>query len=235
MEIMKEEDLKKILIENKELLEENKLNELYEKFDLGDRVFLTQFFINNHINPLDYMNNIPSGFNACNTSLLEIEIPERIITINEWAFSSCVNLRKVTTYGTKLILTDAFSYCRKLEEVKLGRGATQIITSFYGCINLKNIKLPETLEYINSKAFYGCYSLKKLKLPEGLKVIDVVAFPPNLDELIIPKNTNLGIPVKANKTDIRIFLSSISYPITYKGVKYSNGSDFYFNIVEDLI
>lgn len=231
---MEKENIKEFLIKNESLLRENNLTKLYENSNMFTVPSLTRFFISSHINPLEYMNMVPSFYDEQDPNLLEIEIPNNIIVINKFAFADCPNLRKVIiSDSVQLIGHRAFQNCNKLEELKLGDKVNQIIESFFGCKSLKNIYLPESLEYITGYAFDDCISLKELKLPKGLKIIDVTAFPPKLNELIIPQNTDLGINY-ASKNMVKLNLSELKYPITYKEIKYDNGEDFYTKVVEPL-
>lgn len=231
---MNENDIKKFLKDNKSLLESNNLNELYKEWGLYDRDLLTRFFISYHINPLNYMNNVPSNYDSHDPHLLEIEIPNNIITINEYAFLNCTHLREVIiSDNVHIIGFNAFANCIKLKEVKLGYGIIQIIDSFDKCISLESINLPEGLEFISGEAFSGCDSLKELKLPKGLKSISLTSFPPKLNELVISQDTDLVIS-NINKRGAKYRSSILKYPITYKGVKYSDGIDFYNNVVEPL-
>jgi len=51
------------------------------------------------------------------TDLVEVTIPEGVVVIEENAFSSCKNLRKVVLPSTLIRATNAFSYCDSLKDV----------------------------------------------------------------------------------------------------------------------
>ena len=51
------------------------------------------------------------------TDLVEVTIPEGVVVIEEDAFSSCKNLRKVVLPSTLIRATNAFSYCDSLKDV----------------------------------------------------------------------------------------------------------------------
>ena len=48
--------------------------------------------------------------------------------------------------------------------------------AFYGCVGLRDIKLPDGVERIGEQAFYGCYKLKSINIPLALKELPRNAF-----------------------------------------------------------
>ncbi|MBQ3379707.1 MAG: leucine-rich repeat domain-containing protein [Clostridia bacterium] len=64
-----------------------------------------------------------------------------------------------------------------IRSVVFEEGATEIgECAFYGCENLTNVHLPDTLETIHNSAFSGCSALKKINFPGSLKYIYSNAF-----------------------------------------------------------
>ena len=61
--------------------------------------------------------------------------------------------------------------------------------TFFGCISLTSVNIPESIRYIDRNAFCNCLRLEKLVLPEKLEEIDSGAFFDcrSLSELNIPK------------------------------------------------
>ena len=100
--------------------------------------------------------------------LEEIDIPETVTTIGEYAFNNCKNLTTVT--GMKNV-------------TEIGDNA------FYNCSNLVNIKLPENLAEIGSYAFDNCSQLK-VDLPGNIVKIGEGTFRDckSLTEITIPKS-----------------------------------------------
>lgn len=73
-----------------ELLSEERLDEVYENW-YGDKNTLTKFFIQNGINPLEYIDRIvPDMFE--NMDLKHIVIPDGVTSIGDNAFDGCNNL-----------------------------------------------------------------------------------------------------------------------------------------------
>lgn len=83
------------------------------------------------------------------------KVPERVITIGEWAFSSSSIEEIHFTEGLRSIGKDAFFDCELLSTLELPEGFTELgVRSFYGCNALAKITLPSTLEQIGHSAFY---------------------------------------------------------------------------------
>ena len=63
---------------------------------------------------------------------------------------------------------------------------------FIGLENLKNISLPDSLEYIGNGAMDGLYNIEELRIPNGVEYIGDFAFKgmKNLKELVIPNTVN---------------------------------------------
>ena len=155
-------------------------------------------------------------FNGC-TSLKQIEVPEGVTAIPDYAFNGCDNLEKVTlpqtltTMGNYAFyecknLTEAelpenvstmgnsvYSYCSGLKAVVIQNGVTNIGEyAFYNCTNLADVTLPNTVTTIQQRAFEECNALINIKLPDCVEEIGYRAF--------------------ANCTR----LSSINYPLNWK-------------------
>ena len=101
------------------------------------------------------LENIPSRvFYGC-TSLTNIELPESITSIGDYAF-----------YG-----------CESLTNIRLPESITSISdNTFYGCESLTNIKLPESVTSIGGYAFGKCTSLTDIEIPANVTAIDGSAF-----------------------------------------------------------
>ena len=70
-----------------------------------------------------------------------------------------------------------FCECEELKKVKLPSNLKYINDSaFNGCTALENIEMPADAEYIGDSAFYNCKSLEKIVLPEKLNDIGPYVF-----------------------------------------------------------
>ena len=137
--------------------------------------------------------------------LTEVEIPETVTTIGQYAFYNCQTITSVKIpasvesignqafYGCGSLVTVeiaeqskltsigsyAFYECYKLTSITIPSGVKTIgEKAFYNCSKLESINIPATVETIYSNAFYGCRALTKVEFAEGstLKNIGNSAF-----------------------------------------------------------
>lgn len=157
-----------------------------------------------------------NAFENC-ISLATVNIPERILTVGESAFSDCTSLTSVSV-GSAQILESAFNDCTSLSSVELGDrlntigdyafsgcdALSQVVlpdsvsslgeNAFYSCNMLKTVKLPSTISYIAKGAFSGCESLTDIEIPDSVHYIWEYAFSGciGLDGITIPSTvTNI--------------------------------------------
>ncbi|MDO4199325.1 MAG: leucine-rich repeat domain-containing protein [Clostridia bacterium] len=79
--------------------------------------------------------------------------------------------------GVTEIESGAFWYCKNLKEVKLPSTLQSIGSSaFGGCELLEKINIPKGIEKINFLTFGDCYQLKEITLPDTIKEIGPSAF-----------------------------------------------------------
>ena len=126
------------------------------------------------------------------TSIQNIEIPNAIRRINDYAFRDCNNLLEAKiSNSVHIIRYGAFVNCWNLTTVKLPDGFDNFQPSvFFGCHSLKNIDLSNAL-YIHPSAFYRCSSLTDIVFTERLYAIEESAFAycTSLKNIIIPDST----------------------------------------------
>ena len=98
-----------------------------------------------------------------------------------------IKLGEVNPNGNSKIELQAFLGCTNLTSVDFGYGWKEIGTqAFFGCSALKDIVLPEGVEYIRNGAFSGA-AIEAIHLPNTLKVIEANAFVcENLKTITIP-------------------------------------------------
>lgn len=118
------------------------------------------------------------GYAFEGTDLAEIEIPESVTTIGEYAFNEMENLTKATFHNSMEILpSHLLSNCTKLSEVHFDKAYLSIGNyAFQKCTALSAFSLPEGLLQIGDYAFDGCTSLAEAPLPESLLQIGNYAF-----------------------------------------------------------
>ena len=115
---------------------------------------------------------------------------ERSVDVGVQAFPQSlktIKLGKVDPNGNSKIEQQAFLNCTNLTSVDFGYGWKEIgVQAFFGCSALKDIVLPEGVEYIRNGAFNGA-AIEAIHLPNTLKVIEANAFRcENLKTITIP-------------------------------------------------
>lgn len=117
-----------------------------------------------------------SSFNGC-VSFERIDFPQSLTKIGRTAFYECSKIQNVSFPNTLQELGSyAFRSCDGLTSVtipylvKLQQGA------FCECANLVEIKLPDTMEYIESNTFLDCKNLKSIIIPSGITEVSAFTF-----------------------------------------------------------
>ena len=90
------------------------------------------------------------------SSITEIEIPEGITSLGDYAFYGCSDLKSVTLPSTlRQIGKGAFGNCTSLETIDLSKtNITELPErAFAGSMSLKDIKLPQALSKVGREAF----------------------------------------------------------------------------------
>lgn len=138
--------------------------------------------------------NIPQQcLTTASCKIEHVIIPDndsRSVKIGAQAFGETlktVKLGKVDENGNSQLLQYALERSTNLTSVDFGTGWKEIGTNaFFGCSALKDIVLPEGVEYIRNGAFNGA-AIEAIHLPNTLKVIEANAFRcENLKTITIP-------------------------------------------------
>ena len=134
-----------------------------------------------------------------NETVTSVVIPAGVTKIGNSAFFSCYRLTSVTIpEGVTEICESAFDRCEQLTEAALPKSLKTLrekafsgtaITAvtipagtkageyvFMNCNNLKNVTLPEDMEYIPNEMFANCGALTAITLPASIKEIGWRAF-----------------------------------------------------------
>lgn len=126
---------------------------------------------------------------------------ERSVDVGVQAFPQSlktIKLGEVNPNGNSKIKQQAFGGCTNLTSVDFGYGWKEIGTqAFYGCSALKDIVLPEGVEYIRDGAFSGA-AIEAIHLPNTLKVIEKNAF-------VCEKLKTITIPASVEKIEAQAF------------------------------
>lgn len=120
------------------------------------------------------------------TAIEELNIPNSVTGVHARSFCDCAKLKKVifgsnNCCGTKNINGGAFQYCENLETVDISNLIHTVTLKtyvFYGCINLKQVKISENGLKCGAFCFGHCDSLSKMdiSLIEAEAVTDTELF-----------------------------------------------------------
>lgn len=144
------------------------------------------------------LNSIREGMFIGCESLEAFTIPAHISNIESSAFRlsglktiyipDTVTSFSTDFFGEKFDSHSIFSYCKKLESVRLPSSMTTIYAGmFSNCISLRSITLHTGITKIGVGAFENCKALTELKIPDTVTVIQKEAFDGVcLKSLIIP-------------------------------------------------
>ena len=136
-------------------------------------------------------------------SLKNIEIPDGITSIENYAFCHCWSITSLSVpESVTSIGTGAFRFCGDLKEIKLPSNLTVLSDSLFGAdANLEYITfgdaektdtviIPETVQKMGNYVFMNCEKIKNIKLPSNLKSIGKTCFQGciSLTGLFIPQS-----------------------------------------------
>lgn len=121
------------------------------------------------------VNYIGSGAFENDVSIKKVTIPTSCKSIDDKAFSGCVNLKTVVFEGSVQIGESAFLNCVSLENVLFQNHSSDAEIgerSFANCLSLTSINLPENTFLLSKFAFGNCTSLETITLPKNAIISD---------------------------------------------------------------
>lgn len=137
-----------------------------------------------------------ANFTACKY-VTELILPDSIVSIDDFAFSNCWNLEKISfSCILKNIGYCSFNNCESLTEIELPDSLISIDYSAFGsCDGLKNINIPKAVSNIDGGAFSGCIGI------ESFTVVEENNYYCSLNGILYNKNMTELISYPASKTD----------------------------------
>ena len=120
-------------------------------------------------------------------NIVEVIFHVGVKKIEEWAFCSCPNLRRVIMPGVKIVESCAFGGCKALTDVECGKLEIIGDSAFQFCESLRGINLP-SVRIVGEMAFENCKALIDVKFGNKLERIegDAFAFCTSLERITIP-------------------------------------------------
>ena len=167
---------------NKQLIEEGDFRKLYENalsgFN-GPRIYafiseITDLFEAAGIDPLYYMNDIPTGYH------FESKLPKtysigNMDTIGSWAFAYTSGINTLDISSVRYIGDHAF-YMSSIKTIEIPGSVKEIQPSTFEHSDLVNAVINEGTTTILNDVFIGCYDLTDLWVPKSLTDIAASAF-----------------------------------------------------------
>ena len=149
-----------------------------------------------------------------------IEIPNTIKSIPNYAFVNCHSLTSITIPDSVTSIGDgAFRNCILLTSIIIPDSVTSIGEyAFGGCDALASITIPDSVMSIGYGAFVGCESLTSISIPNGITVIEGNTFAGcrSLGEIIIPSGVKeIGIRAFSNCRSLKSII--IPYSVQTMG------------------
>ncbi len=134
---------------------------------------------------------------CCPSKKSEVEIPESVTKIGNWAFADCNRISRVRMPNNVKSIGDwAFIRCTLLSTITFPNGLQYIGQgAFSECSELDEIIIPNTMTTINDWAFSDCKALKKVIIPNSVTSIGESSFHSceSLSEITIPSSvTSIG-------------------------------------------
>lgn len=190
--------VKKFILDNQALIEQNRFDELYQKaiVDLETPTDLSAVLVKSGIDPLPYIGNMTTSMmfsyldisNICKGQTLYI--PENIESIGVNCFENTTGFNQVK-FPTNLKYINDYAFCNtQITELDIP-GSVKIVTrgAFRFCDKLKTVKLNEGIEELEAACFSGCEMLHDISLPDSLRTIgEEVITGWNIETIRIPKN-----------------------------------------------
>ena len=112
------------------------------------------------------------AFYSCG-SLITVNIPDSVISIEDSAFQNCVSLTSITIPDSVTSMgNNTFWYCTSLTNIIIPNAVTSIGDyMFSNCTLLASIIIPNSVTSIGNKAFNQCTSLTNIIIPNAVTSI----------------------------------------------------------------
>ena len=152
-----------------------------------------------------YITRISSGAFRGLPHLKKVVVSEGIVAIGSGAFRECEELEEVVLPDSLIKFGDSVFYgCTALTKINLPSDYLERISNymFQNCSSLKNLELPNEIEWVGRSAFEGCSALEELIIPDSAQEVSANAFKgcTSLRKLKLPENDSETWKVINNDT-----------------------------------
>lgn len=160
----------------------NSLENVYYEGNIEDWCKID--FCNMRANPISNATNLYFNGNLVS----DIVIPDYITSIPENLFAGYKGLKSVTIPDSVISIEQgAFMNCTFLETINWGKNVQRIGTTedlktghengvFEGCISIKSISIPDSVQVLGIDTFADCKSLKSIVIPSSVKMVCINSF-----------------------------------------------------------
>lgn len=166
-----------------------------------------------------------------NSNVVEIYIPDTIISIGDLAFGDCSDIANISLPDSvRYIGWGAFRNCTKLTSIIIPNSVIEIGGyAFEGCTGLENVTLPETMRHIWYGAFKDCSRLQEITIPNGITAIESFTFNgcTRLTSIIIPDSVTRVRTGSDDPDDWGAFGGIPNFSAVYKGETYTSSNELY--------
>jgi len=138
-----------------------------------------------------------SGIDIHATGAVDLEIPDFIDTIGDFAFQDMSDIRSAYIPDSVVRLgRSCFYNCSSLESVRLSQSLPYLVDDvFCWCTALTSIVIPEDITILGGHCFTGCKALTGIVIPEGVTTLGEYCFYccTGLESIVLPSTvTHIG-------------------------------------------
>lgn len=127
------------------------------------------------------------AFAVIDKGILEVVLPEGVVSIEESAFEMSDALKKISLPDSLTSLGESAFYGAELEELSLPDGIEEIPACCFCFNSIEKLKLPRNLKYVRACGLAGLYC-DEVVLPEGTEIIESESIEGYYEKIFIPKS-----------------------------------------------
>jgi RNA polymerase sigma factor (sigma-70 family) len=126
----------------------------------------------------DFVNAEDIPWYSIRNEIQQVELPDNLTSIGDYAFAGCKNLNSCHYYDTAVtrIGNSAFEGCTNFTIVLPATLTSVGDRAFAGCVEARRLILPAALREISSTAFQGCDKLSLIFCSKEVTALDLDAF-----------------------------------------------------------